>query len=324
MTSRSSVEARLYDARGDDRSVDVLREAPGRLRDDQLLWVDVTGRDHATLRAVCSALDFSPATAARLAEPRDRPLVRRHDRYLHIGFRSAERGAGDAVSFVGVDLVAAPNVVLTVRDGEVGAFARVLEEIEGMTQVGRLDTAAFTTSLVDAILTGYLDAVEDLEREIDELDAAALRARRTTGILDRLGELRGRVAALRRALAPHRNAFAALARPDVALHESLGRPWPGLLDRLDATLAAVETARDLLLGTYDVLMTRVAQRTDATVKTLTVVSVALLPASLIASVLGMNFQLPLFDDAANFGLVIAAMAALIGGTVLVVLARDRH
>jgi Mg2+ and Co2+ transporter CorA len=143
-------------------------------------------------------------------------------------------------------------------------------------------------------------------------------------MLDELTALRGRAATLRRALAPHRQAFAALARPDAALHETLGRPWPGLLDRLDTTLAAVETARELLLGTYDLLMTRVAQRTNETVKLLTVVSVALMPAALVASLLGMNFDLPFFDDPANFRLTLAGMAALIGGTIAVVLRRDRR
>jgi Mg2+ and Co2+ transporter CorA len=193
-----------------------------------------------------------------------------------------------------------------------------------MTQVGRLDTATMTSALVDAILNGYLELVEDLERRIDELVGAALHARRPTVVLEELAALRGRSAALRRALAPHRRVFAALARPDVALHEALGRPWPGLLDRLDTTLAAIETARELLLGTHDLLMTRVAQRTDETVKVLTLVSVALMPAALISSILGMNFSLPFFEDSANFWVSLMGMVVLIGGTVTLVIFRDRR
>lgn len=323
MTAARSVEARLYDARGADRPIDLLRDPPGRLRDHQLLWVDVEGRDPATLRAIAEPLGLASSTVEALERARDRPLVRRHDDYIHAGFRSAEAAADGSLEIVPLDLVAAPNIVLTVRDGPVAAFDRFRVEIDGMTQVGRLDTATFTSALVDAILNGYLALVEDLERQIDELDDAALHARRPTGILEELTALRGRLASLRRALAPHRQAFAALARPDVALHEALGRPWPGLLDRLDTTLGAIETARVLLLGTHDLLMTRVAQRTDETVKILTVVSVALMPAALISSVLGMNFSLPFFEDAANFWVSLGFMAALIVGTVTVVVVRDR-
>ncbi len=80
----------------------------------------------------------------------------------------------------------------------------------------------------------------------------------------------------------------------------------------------------MLIGTYDLVMTRVAQRTNDTVKTLTVVSVMLLPASLLSSILGMNFRLALFDDSGNFWWALGAMAALMAGTLVVAWVRDRR
>ena len=59
----TSVEARLYDSRGSDRSIDLFADPPKRIRDDQLLWVDVAGRDPDTLRAVVDALGLRAATA---------------------------------------------------------------------------------------------------------------------------------------------------------------------------------------------------------------------------------------------------------------------
>ncbi|OGO59501.1 MAG: hypothetical protein A2V85_09175 [Chloroflexi bacterium RBG_16_72_14] len=321
---RTVVEARLYDSLGSDRSIDLLADLPQRIRDDQLLWVDVAGRDADTLREVVDALRLRAATAELLATPRKRSLLRRHDAYVHLCLRSAQPADDGGVATVGLDLVVAPNVVVTVREGPVEAFDRFREEIDDLTQVGALDAATFTAAIVDAILAGYLLQVEDLERRIDTLDERALRARNPAAIVDELASLRGRAAMLRRGLAPHRQAFSALARPDFTLHERLGRPWPGLLERLDATLAAVETARDLLIGTYDLVMARVAQRTNDTVKTLTLVSVMLLPASLVSSILGMNFRLPLFDDANNFWWAVGAMAFLMAVTLVVAVVRDRR
>jgi Mg2+ and Co2+ transporter CorA len=320
----TAVEARLYDSRGSDRSIDLLADLPQRIRDDQLLWVDVAGRDADTLREVVDALRLRAATAELLATPRKRSLLRRYDAYVHLGLRSAQPADDGGVAMVGLDLVVAPNVVVTVREGPVEAFDRFREEIDDLTQVGALDAATFTAAIVDAILAGYLLQVEDLERRIDTLDERALRERNPGSVVDELASLRGRAAMLRRGLAPHRQAFSALARPDFALHEQLGRPWPGLLERLDATLAAVETARDLLIGTYELVMARVAQRTNDTVKTLTVVSVMLLPASLVSSILGMNFGLPLFDDANNFWWAVGAMAFLMAVTLVVAVVRDRR
>ena len=66
MTAAGSVEARLYDARGADRTIDLFGDPPGRLRDHQLLWVDVAGRDPATLRAV-AMLAIAAAVLVALA-----------------------------------------------------------------------------------------------------------------------------------------------------------------------------------------------------------------------------------------------------------------
>ena len=76
-------------------------------------------------------------------------------------------------------------------------------------------------------------------------------------------------ACIRRTLAPHRVAFAALARPEMELHEELGRPWPGLTERLERTIDAVENLRDLLLGTFDIHMGRAAQDANDVMKVLT-------------------------------------------------------
>lgn len=316
------LQARLYDAKDDDRVIDVLRDPPRRLRADQLLWVDVTGRDPAQMGRLAEIFGLHPTTTASLLEPVAGRFPVRHATYLHVALRSPEEQDGQ-LRLMPVDLVAAPNLVITVTDGPVSAFQRFRDEIEHTTQVGRLDTAMFTTLLVEAILDSYLLLVEELERRIDHLDTRALRARAPDGLLDDLVQLRGRAAMLRRALAPYRQVFSALARPDLGQNTSMGQPWPALGERLDFTLAAIESARELLLGTYDIVMTRVAQRTNDTVKLLTILSAVLLPASLLAGILGMNFPLPLFDDPANFWVVVAAMTALMVGTLAVAIARDR-
>ena len=46
--------------------------------------------------------------------------------------------------------------------------------------------------------------------------------------------IRHRVGEIRRTLAPHRTALAALARPEMRAEETVGQPWPGLVDRLEA------------------------------------------------------------------------------------------
>ena len=85
---------------------------------------------------------------------------------------------------------------------------------------------------------------------------------------------------------------------------------------------AVESARDLVLGSFNVYSTRVAQRTNDTMKVLTLVTVLLLPGSLIAGLLGMNVVVPLNkDEPASFWIVVAGVATL--AVVIIAVARRR-
>jgi Mg2+ and Co2+ transporter CorA len=185
-----------------------------------------------------------------------------------------------------------------------------------------MNAAGLLAAIADEVLAGYFGLVEGIEREIDELDEWALRRRPRNDTLARIVELRRRIGVIRRTLAPHRIAFAALGRPEMELHDELGRPWPGLTDRLNSAVEAVENLRDLLLGTFDIHMGRAAQDANEVMKVLTLLSAVLLPAVVLAGVMGMNFKLPFFDEENNFFLVVAAM--VIFGVGIIVTARWRR
>jgi Mg2+ and Co2+ transporter CorA len=220
-----------------------------------------------------------------------------------------------------IDVIAGRNWVVTVHDGHVRAFTRFDATTEGETTLGALDAAAFLAAITDEVLADYLEVVEAMEREIDALDERALRHPRGSDVLVAIVGLRRRIGFIRRSLAPHRIAFAALARPEMELHAELGKPWPALTDRLERALDAVENLRDLLLGTFDIHMGRSAQDTNDVMKVLTLLSAVLLPAVVLAGVMGMNFQPPFFSNPDNFWVVVGAMAAL--AVAILVLVRWR-
>ena len=176
-----------------------------------------------------------------------------------------------------IDVVAGRNWVVTVHDGPIEALERLDATTEGETRLGALDAAGFVAAIADEVLAGYFDLVEAIEREIDDSTSVPSARRPTNDVLVRIVALRRRIGLIRRTLAPHRVAFAALARPEMELHEELGRPWPGLTDRLERALDAVENLRDLLLGTFDIHMGRAAQDANDVMKVLTLLSAVLLP-----------------------------------------------
>jgi Mg2+ and Co2+ transporter CorA len=221
-----------------------------------------------------------------------------------------------------IDLLAGRNVVLTVHEGPVEALQRFRDGIDGETRLGELTAADLVSGLVDEVIVGYFVLVEAIERDIDELDQRALYDRRDDDILAAIVGLRRRISLVRRTLAPHRDAFSTLGPPTLGIEDDIGRPWPGLVDRVEDAMAAVEAQRDALLGTFDIHMGRVSQRANDVMRTLTLLSAILLPSVVLAGIMGMNFQMGFFDDQVNFWLVLAGMGAF--AAILLIVARLRR
>jgi Mg2+ and Co2+ transporter CorA len=315
------ISATLYDAHGEDRDVRLSPKIVDKLTDDTLLWVDVAKPGDGELSEVAKVFAFPDPIMAALKEPgTSARLVRVPDAIL-MTIVSVEPGNGgeEPVTF---DLVAARNVIVTVHAGKVKTLRDFASEVSDTALLGKLNAAAFLGAVVDTALVSFNRQVEDIERDIDRLDEMALRGDDRAGFLQRVVELRRRTAALRRLLVPQRETFGPLSRPDFELHDELGQPWPGLVDRLERTIAGVERARELLLGSSDLYIARAAQRSGEVMRILTVVSAVLLPAIVLAGIMGMNFDVAIFDEPGNFWLVVAAMPGL-AATILLV-ARLRH
>ncbi len=314
-----TVRATLYSRDARDKEVELDAKLVRSLTKSNLLWVDLDQVQDGELEEVARTLDLSDEAMRAIGTQGPLSEMERFPdciRLRIIAVQPSENGGrkrgGPRIDTAAIDIVAAPNVVVTAHVGSVAAFESFIDAMHGDTQLGTLDAATFMAALIDQVLASYLTEVEDVEQRIDALDELAMRSRDAESFLGELVALRRRVGALRRALAPLRVALAPLGRPDLEIPE-LGKPWPGVLDRLERTIDSVENARELIIGSFDVFMARSAERTNDIMKTLTILSAVLLPAVVVAGAMGMNFRIGFFDDPVNFWIVIAAMVILASG-----------
>lgn len=287
----------------------------------QLVWIDLAGPlDAERAGQLAKRLKLDDRTRRTLEHPGERAHLAIHGSYFHVRV-VAEPGQGRTAELEWLDVIAGQsNVVISQHVAPIRFLAKVDERVEADASVGAISAAAFVALLLDGAVTSYFAAADAIEDEVDDLDARSLRRDAGSALLDDLVVLRRRIARLRRALADHREVFAALADAgmlQVLEDDDAAAGLRAVSERFDAALAAVEDAREVLLGSFDVYMTRTAQRTNDIMKILAVTTVLLLPGSLIAGLLGMNVSIPLSkDDPSSFWLVlgsVAALAALIVG-----------
>ncbi|WP_187770719.1 magnesium transporter CorA family protein [Cognatilysobacter lacus] len=214
--------------------------------------------------------------------------------YLHLRALNWHDEKQPTQTFVAMGI--GPNVVATVHRGHIDFIAGVLGNEADQMRIGMLEATSFAMGLLDRMLTDYLDARDAFESSLDRIELLILRRARP-GYLAELQSLRHKASKLRRHLAAQRDLFDALGRPDFdpRLSDSAQRHCRAVSLRYGHVVSVIESARELVNGSFDLYTSRSSESTNQAMHTLTVVTVAMGLAATIAGVLGMNFQAHLFD-----------------------------
>ena len=205
--------------------------------------------------------------------------------------------------------VVGPNWLVTVHDAPVAFLEQFRERVAGGSDLGDLDAVAFLATLLHWQLTSYDEEIRRIIATLDDLEDQALRDSaspgntRTTRLASAQDQSPPRPSCTARASI--RAARAPRIRP--ALHLGVGRGLPHAGRSRSRLVATVEGAREMLLGAFEILMTRTAQKTNDIVKLLTILTVTLLPSTLIAGILGMNFHPSFFDRPSLFWAALGLM-----------------
>lgn len=304
------VVAVLFDAALDGHRVDPGGLNGDPLREDQLLWVDLQGG--ASPPAVLGREGIDAGLLDGRPVGCEGVVSRGGWTYLYAAALCPGSGHRTTVEPLAIALCDDCNVVVTAHGRAVGFIDTLLENEAEHLRVGALQAGSFAASLLDRMLTGYLDARDLFESAVDRIELQVLRRPRPVH-LSELQQLRRHASRLRRHLAGQRDMFDALGRPDFASGQSgeETRHWQAVSARYDRTMAAAESARDLVNGSFDVYASRVAEGTNETMRVLTVVTVVLGTLAVVAGVLGMNFEADVFEtgDEGFWGTVAVMVAA---------------
>ena len=293
---------------------------------ENLVWLALRDPSDEEIAEVRGALDLSDELAPRLRQQPERASVADDGQHLYVTL-VAVAGEEDAPALVSVECVLGDNWVVTSHPDEIAVLEEFLERAEGGGEIGVLDAPSFVAVVSEWVIVSYLRAFEAVEGALEELDAQVISqapSRDVSAELDRLVELRLRVGSLRRALAPHREVVASLRHPelDALSTEASGERFAELEARVAQALDAARDTKDSIFGSFDLLVARIGQRTNDIMKILTLGTVILFPATVLAGVMGMNFKVGFFDYTWLFWVVIGLM--LVIAAVVLAAARTRE
>jgi magnesium transporter len=273
-------------------------------------WVDLLDPDESAIRAAVPddvVDDVVRELARQPGHGREipRPKLQAHGSYVWGVFLAAgvER-EHDLVYYQEVDVVLTDDLVVTVRKtpprgGEPFSPSHLQEVCNhGEPVAGRILYA-----LVDEVADRYLDLLDDLNAEIDEVEDQ-IETRPAAEIRRRLSDLRHDLLRMRRTLGPTRDAVRAVADDRIELEErhllSFGKPklFPrevdleffGAYDKIMRAYEGLELSRDLVAGARDYLHAKVANDQNEVTKRLTAIASIVLFPTFVVGVYGQNFD----------------------------------
>jgi magnesium transporter len=263
-------------------------------------WIDLLDPTEEELRAQCpcrleeSAIELLLAVPAHDDEPR--PTLRGHGNYIFGIFLLAQAVPDeDAIYYQQVGLVLTHDTLLTVRKTAPGGRPPYNPE-PVRAAIRETDSAGMITyRLVDDIAERYLDLVDDVDAEIDELEDK-VESQPASVTRARISELRHDLLHIRRTLAPMRDAVRRVV-DDVVELEKGGEVFPhdvevafgSAYDKFLRALDGLEITRDLLASVRDFHQSKIANDQNEVMKVLTVIASLLLLPTFIVGVYGQNF-----------------------------------
>jgi magnesium transporter len=266
---------------------------------DNPRWVELVDPDEDELVHHLPEAIHATALAALLAphvhsdEPR--PRIESHDEYvLGIFLLPVAVTQEDRIYYQEVDFVATHEKLVTVvktppgehpfDTGQAKLACKAHEEI-GM----------YVYHLVDQVAERYLDLVDDLDEEIDELEDR-VADERPPEVGRRLRDLRHDLLGIRRTLSPTRDAVHRIVDGRVELEGEELFPrdveiaFGDAYDKLLRSWESLDSARDALGGVRDYLQGKIANDQNEVMKRLTMIASLLLVPTFIVGLYGQNFH----------------------------------
>jgi magnesium transporter len=265
-------------------------------------WIDLLDPGEDELRRVLPS-QIHERALEQLLEPalhddEPRPRLEGHDHYvfgvflLPVAVREEDR-----VFYQEIDIIASRERLVTVRKTPERGYPCDLGPAQISVEKGADEQAGMILyRIVDLIAEDFLDLVDALNDEIDELEEG-IEAWTSTQVRGRISDLRHDLLHVRRTLAPTRDAVRSIVdrRIDVGegpelLPREIELNFSDAYDKLLRAMDGLDLSRDLLASARDYSQAKIANDQNEVVKRLTVIASLLLVPTFIVGLYGQYFN----------------------------------
>ena len=307
------VDAWLLDGQGHGRQLS-LSELVNYEQDGYTwLWVHLDYTVPNVQQWLRDNSGLSELTIEAMLQEETRPRCVPADGGLMLFLRGVNLNPGaDPEDMVSIRLWACENRIISLRKRRLLSVDEIRQSIErghGPNTVGQ-----FLVTLVGRLLERAGIVIDQLYDQVDELEDTIL-VQSDHHQREQLAEVRRQAIALRRFLAPQREALNRLYTEQANLFDDENRLFlREESDRLTRMIEELDSARERAGVAQESLISRLAEQTNHRMYLLSIIAAIFLPLSFVTGLLGINVGgIPGADNSLGFLSVVFLMVFLAGG-----------
>jgi magnesium transporter len=319
------VDWALYDKgnRVDCKSIEAAYEIARKSR-EAFVWIGLYQPSDEEFAHIASQLALHPLAVEDAIHAHQRPKVEEYGESLFMVLKPARYVDRNEVIKTGdIMMFVSPDFVVSVRHGDATALSDVRHELESRPDVMTAGPSAVLWAVADRIVDEYVDAIDGVARDIEEIEAAVFDAK-ADAPTERIYKLKREILEFRRAIDPLSEALATLADGKFSLIDARTMPYfrdvqdhairdAGRLDAYDETLSDVMQAN----------VAQVSLRQNEDMRRITAWAAILAVITSFAGIYGMNFQyMP--ELRWHYGYFMCLGAMLISSVIMYASFKRRH
>lgn len=281
------------------------------------LWLDLIGPSAEDLALLRSEFAFHPLALEDATRQHQRPKVDSYgDHYFVVFYRIDLDQQTQHLLTTPIYLFIGMNYLVTVHAEPISQIQETLRRWQSPSSPLGQDVGSLVYALLDAIVDDYFPVIDQIADRADELEERIFEDFDESA-LQSIFQLKKDLLQLRRAVAPERDVLNIMLRRDIHVFDANDVTYlQDVYDHIVRTTDAIDTYRDLLSSALDSFLSMQSNRLNVTVKTLTVTSIILMSAALVAGIYGMNFDyMPELHWRYGYFFALGLMVAIAGGLI---------
>ncbi|NCA99261.1 MAG: magnesium/cobalt transporter CorA [Clostridia bacterium] len=299
----------------------VLTETPGGLLTNNLtepgqyLWLDIANTPgEEGLNRLEQLLGLHELALDNLFDTDRNPRLLEFEDHILLGARFIKEGP-DGLEPSTIGIVLGKNFLITAHENRPEIISTILARVRANgNQVLNTGPDRLLYLVLDTLVDHYYEILDTLSEGIDAIDdrASELTQKQDLVLQHDILATKRQLLTIHRAATPLRDALLNLRRTNRTLISEANELYlRDVFEHILQLLDTVETYREILSSTTELIMTAASNRMNEIMTFLTVFTTFFIPVNFIAGFYGMNLVMPEAKLAMTYPVVIAIMAALI-------------